>query len=186
MHFVSQISLRNTSTHQDVMSAQFNASVNAGNNAAQSDMLNALDTRIHKVNFYMKLELSYALSVVRHETASNNATMGFISGFLGRFLSSKCFIPLSKLSNCILMIHPLITRAILLDSEQTFHLSFTIVVSTHLVRSANVLLMSHSTLQLTTYIGFLVLSFIAGFILYMFFEAPLTSLLQSVYQKSGK
>lgn len=56
--------------------------------------------------------------------------MKFILGFLGRFLSSKYLIPLSKLSNCILMIHPLITRVIILDSEQTFHLSLAILVST--------------------------------------------------------
>ncbi|XP_037028727.1 nose resistant to fluoxetine protein 6-like [Bradysia coprophila] len=87
-------------------------------------------------------------------------------GFIGRFLSSKRLIPLSKLTNCILMVHPLITRLIILDSEQIFHLSLAILF--------------------TTYIGFLALSFTAGFVLYMFFEAPLTSLLQNVYYKSVK
>lgn len=45
------------------------------------------------------------------------------------FLGSRHWLPLSKLTNCVLIIHPLITRLIILSMSQSFRISFSLIVS---------------------------------------------------------
>lgn len=54
-----------------------------------------------------------------------------LSGPIGRFLTSKYMLPLNKISNCFFMIHPLVTRILILSSDTSFHLSFAMIVSFH-------------------------------------------------------
>lgn len=52
-----------------------------------------------------------------------------IPGFIGHLLASKALIPFNKLTNCFLIIYPLITRIILLSSDGSIHLSIGLIVS---------------------------------------------------------
>lgn len=51
------------------------------------------------------------------------------SGIIGRFVGSKSLLPLSKITNCVLLIYPLVSRVIILSSDGTFHLSVGLIVS---------------------------------------------------------
>lgn len=51
-------------------------------------------------------------------------------GFIGRLLASKALIPFNKLTNCYVIIYPLVTRIILLSSDGSIHLSIGLIVST--------------------------------------------------------
>lgn len=51
------------------------------------------------------------------------------SGFIGRLLGAQIFIPFSKMTNCFLLIHPLITRIVLLNYDGSIHLSIGLIVS---------------------------------------------------------
>lgn len=44
-------------------------------------------------------------------------------------LTMKIFQPLSKMSNCVFLVHPLVIRAIVLSSDSSMHLSSGIIVS---------------------------------------------------------
>lgn len=61
--------------------------------------------------------------------------MKFISTFLiflgpiGKMLTMKIFQPLSKMSNCVFLVHPLVIRAIVLSTDSSMHLSSGIIVS---------------------------------------------------------
>lgn len=54
--------------------------------------------------------------------------MLIISGVIGRLLTSKYLLPFNKISNCFLMLHPLVTRIIILSSDTAVHLSFAMIV----------------------------------------------------------
>lgn len=45
-------------------------------------------------------------------------------------MASKALIPFNKITNCFLIIHPLVTRMILLSSDGSIHLSIGLIVST--------------------------------------------------------
>lgn len=53
----------------------------------------------------------------------------FFAGFIGHLLGSKLFIPFNKLTNCFLIVYPLITRIVLLSSDGSIHLSSGLIVS---------------------------------------------------------
>lgn len=53
----------------------------------------------------------------------------YFLGFIGRLLSSQIFTSTSKLVNCVLLLHPLVSRIFVLSSDTVVHLSFSIIVS---------------------------------------------------------
>lgn len=50
-------------------------------------------------------------------------------GALGRALLSERWRPLGKLTTCVLLVHPLVTRVLLLSMEHSVHLSDPLLVS---------------------------------------------------------
>lgn len=93
------------------------------------------------------------------------------------FLSFRGFIPLSRLSYCAYLIHPVIMMLTSFQCDGPTHLKHGIIVRKRKV--FNYLQISyHFFLQLTAFLGNAVLSFIAAFFLSLFFEAPLIKLLK--------
>lgn len=60
-----------------------------------------------------------------------NGIFSFI-GIIGHILTSKYFLPLDKMTNCILMVYPFITRTIIASSDSSMHLSIGLIVWTFL------------------------------------------------------
>lgn len=53
----------------------------------------------------------------------------FITDTIGRLLNSKHWLPLSKMSTCFILIHPIITRIVFLSGNSSLHMSMAVMVS---------------------------------------------------------
>ncbi|XP_055303582.1 nose resistant to fluoxetine protein 6-like [Sitodiplosis mosellana] len=87
-------------------------------------------------------------------------------GLIGHILTSKYLMPLDKMTNCFLMVYPIITRIIILSSDSSMHLSIGLII--------------------TFFLGITILTIFASFTLYMIFQAPVEDLLRNIYNQKMK
>ncbi|CAG9863934.1 unnamed protein product [Phyllotreta striolata] len=82
-------------------------------------------------------------------------------GPLNAFLSSKLFLPLSRLTYCAYLVHPVLMCLISFHLDGSFHL--------------------HQSMAIVVYFGNLVLSFLTAFVISLAFEAPVVNLLKIIF-----
>lgn len=101
-------------------------------------------------------------------------------------------ISFSKLTYSFIIIHPIVSRMILLSSDLTVHLSSATIVSHGLLRKTILLLRARfymlfiSIFQIIYYFGLAVITFASSFLLYIIFQAPVEELLRTIYHRSHK
>lgn len=111
-----------------------------------------------------------------------------LSGFGGivhNFLSSKIFIPLSRLTYGAYLIHPIVMATFYGSREHAYDFSHYLMVwlRTHKQGTALILVFS---LQLYFIIGHLVITYLISLILTLLFESPIMGLEKLIRNKTRK
>jgi hypothetical protein len=97
------------------------------------------------------------------------------------FLSYRGFFPLSRLTYCAYLLHPLIMMLTSFQMESPLHLDHAIIVSRARFHTNVALIPFH--LQLTLFFGNAVISFLASFVVSVLLEAPTIRLLKIIMNK---
>lgn len=98
-------------------------------------------------------------------------------GPLGGLFSSKLFLPLSRLTYCAYLIHPVLMCYTSFILDGPFHINETFCVSC--IQSVPKILTS--TFQIVIYFGNLLASFAAAFVISLAFESPVVNILKIVF-----
>lgn len=105
-------------------------------------------------------------------------------GAIARFLNSKAWLPLSRVSYSTFLINPMVYLMILFSSEKALHLDIFTSVNI-LMFSCKHLIIIHF-LQPLILIGFIMLSYISSFLFVVLFENPVAKIISNFVLKKWK
>lgn len=112
---------------------------------------------------------------------------------INKLLSYRAFLPLSRLTYCTYLLHPMIMVITSFRMEAPFHLQHVLIVSrregisvrdkSELNRMWNINRLYASSFQLTAFLGNAIIAFLVALIVSLLFEAPVIRVLKLIFRK---
>lgn len=106
-------------------------------------------------------------------------TSGY-GGFVAKFLHSKFFVPLSRISYSSYLLNPLLYLVTILSCEKPFHLDLFTLVSCFKMSFIKLLIVSFQPILLP---GFLLVLHLVSFIFTVLIESPITKTVSYIVKK---
>lgn len=100
-------------------------------------------------------------------------------GYINTLLSAPCIYPFSRVTYCAYLVHPIVIRLLALNSDAPLHLG-----SDSMVKFLGIFFLNSEiqyfrlTLQVITFFGQVVASYILSFVVSLSFEAPVVTMLK--------
>lgn len=102
-------------------------------------------------------------------------------GYVNKLLSAPCIYPFSRVTYCAYLVHPIAIRILALNSDAPLHLGadsmvYLIIIAFDWETKLNKFI--YLILQVVTFFGQMVLSYLLSFLVSLSFEAPVVTMLK--------